>query len=42
MKAELTDGWPIFPHGTGVQFRHNFNSRVPHSLRFSFLQRVRV
>src|SRR6204780_5671837 len=35
-------GWPIFPRGTSVQFRHNFNSRVPHPLRFSFLQRVRV
>ena len=45
-EPELADfaqgGWRIFPILTEPESRLASISRVPHSLRFSFLQRVRV
>jgi hypothetical protein len=35
-------GWRALPHHTGVRRRRGLNLRMPHSLRFSFQQRVRV
>jgi serine/threonine protein kinase len=37
-----TDGWLNLPLHTGPQSRHGSPFRVPHSLRCSLLQRVRV